>query len=274
MGKIISITNQKGGVGKTTTAINLAYFLSALKKKILLIDIDPQGNTTSGLGYRKSGFAQNVYHVLIDSVPVENVIVKTQYENLDLIPSNDQLTGAEVEMVPMIGREMKLKESLEDIKKQYDYIFIDCPPSLGLLTLNSLTASDSLLIPIQCEYYALEGLGQLIKTFNLVKKRLNQPLFIQGVLLTMFDVRLNLSKQVAEEVRRYFDGKVVVYNTKIPRNVRISESPSFGKPVEIYAPHSQGAISYLDFAKEFLYNDYKKSFRQRVRRANTGSRTV
>jgi chromosome partitioning protein len=271
MGKVIAIINQKGGVGKTTTAINLAYFLSAMNKKILLIDIDPQGNTTSGLGYQKSRFDRSIYHVLIDSCTIEEVIFKTEYENLFLAPSNEQLAGAEIEMVPMIGREMKLREAIKDVKDQYDYIFMDCPPSLGLLPLNSITASDSILIPIQCEYFALEGLGQLIQTFNLVKKRLNPQLFIQGVVLTMYDTRLNLAKQVADEVQKYFDGKVVVYHTKIPRNVRISEAPSFGKPVEIYAPHSLGAVSYMDFAKEFLYNDYKESFRQRPRSTNSGS---
>jgi chromosome partitioning protein len=271
MAKTIAITNQKGGVGKTTTAINLSYCLSALNKKILLVDIDPQANATSGIGFNKSEIKKNIYNVLIGDSSFDDVLLESKYKNLFLAPSNEQLTGSEIEMVSMIAREAILKNSLSEIKEQFDYIFIDCPPSLGLLTLNSLTAADAVLIPIQCEYYALEGLGQLIKTYHLVKQSLNNNLEINGVLLTMFDQRLNLSNQVAEEVKSYFYQKVKVYKTKIPRNVRISESPSFGQPVGIYSPTSQGAISYMNFAKEFLYNDTKESLRKRARGINPRS---
>ena len=249
MGKVISIANQKGGVGKTTTAVNLSTVLAKKGKKVLMIDTDPQGNATSGLGINKD-VNFSVYDVIINDIEIENTVQKTMVKNLDVCPSNINLAGAEVELVSMMSREHRLKEKIDNQKDNYDYIIIDCPPSLGLITLNAFTASDSVLIPVQCEYYALEGLGQLINTINLVKKHLNKDLTIEGALLTMFDIRTNLSNQVVKEVNRYFENKV--YKTVIPRNVRLSEAPSYGMPISVYDPKSKGAKSYDKFVKEFL----------------------
>lgn len=249
MGKVISVANQKGGVGKTTTTVNLSTILAKKGKKVLLIDADPQGNATSGLGVEKD-VEFSTYDVLVNDTEVVKTIQDTIIKNLKVCPSNINLAGAEVELVSMMSREQRLKEKLEVIKDKFDYIFIDCPPSLGLVTLNSFTASDSVLIPVQCEYYALEGLGQLLNTINLVKKHLNKNIKIEGALLTMYDIRTNLSNQVVKEVKRYFDNKV--YKTVIPRNVRLSEAPSYGMPITEYDPKSKGAKSYIKFAKEFL----------------------
>ena len=253
MTKIISIANQKGGVGKTTTAINLSSLIAAAEKKTLLIDIDPQANSSSGLGINNHD--PSVYEVLIGNESIENAIIVSYMPFLDLLPSHIDLVGAEIEMVDMVGREKLLEIALLKVVDNYDYIIIDCPPSLGLLTLNSLTASDSVLIPVQCEYFALEGLGQLLNTINIVKKHYNSRLFIEGVLLTMFDVRLKLSNQVADEIRKYFGDKV--YNTVINRNVRISESPSFGKPIILYDALSTGAKNYMALANELLQRNSK-----------------
>ena len=256
MGKIISVANQKGGVGKTTTTVNLSTILAKKGKKVLLIDADPQGNATSGLGVEKQ-VEFSVYDVLVNDTEIEQTLQSTSIKNLVVCPSNINLAGAEVELVSMMSREQRLKEKLEVIKEKFDYILIDCPPSLGLITLNAFTASDSVLIPVQCEYYALEGLGQLLNTINLVKKHLNKDIEIEGALLTMYDIRTNLSNQVVKEVKKYFNNKV--YKTVIPRNVRLSEAPSFGMPITIYDPRSKGAKSYEKFAKEFLkINDEEK----------------
>ena len=249
MGKVISVANQKGGVGKTTTTVNLGTILAKKGKKVLLIDADPQGTATSGLGVDKD-VELSLYDVLVNETEIEKTIQDTMIKNLKLCPSNINLAGAEVELVSMMSREQRLKEKLEEIKDNFDYILIDCPPSLGLITLNSFTASDSVLIPVQCEYYALEGLGQLINTINLVKKHLNKNIQIEGALLTMYDIRTNLSNQVVKEVKRYFENKV--YKTVIPRNVRLSEAPSYGMPITEYDPRSKGAKSYIKFAKEFI----------------------
>ena len=248
MGKVIAIANQKGGVAKTTTAVNMASCIALLGKKVLLIDIDPQGNASSGLGVDKSNLSYCIYDVLINDLSVESVINKAEIEGLYIAPATIQLAGAEIELVTAISRELKLKKAIQNIKEEYDYIFIDCPPSLGLLTINALTASDSLIIPIQCEYYALEGLGQLMNTIELIRKHLNAELEIEGVLLTMFDARTNLSIQVVEEVKSHFKDKT--YRTIIPRNVRLSEAPSHGKPIILYDPKSKGAEVYQELAKE------------------------
>lgn len=247
---VIAIANQKGGVGKTTTAVNLSACLAEKGKKILLLDIDPQGNATSGLGIEKKNIKFCIYDALINDVPLEKTIKKTPYKNLDIVPSTIQLAGAEIELVSTLSREVRLKRVIEGIKKNYDYIIIDCPPSLGLLTINALTAADGVFVPIQCEYYALEGLGQLVNTINLVRKHLNSELIIKGVLLTMYDSRTNLSTQVAEEVKAYF--KDLVYDSIIPRNVRLSEAPSHGKPIISYDPKCKGAEVYRNLADEVI----------------------
>lgn len=252
MGKIISIANQKGGVGKTTTSVNLGSCLAYIGKRVLLVDIDPQGNATSGIGIEKADVDQCIYDVLVDDVEAKKVIRPTSVENLYAIPATIQLAGAEIELVPTISREVRLKRALEEVKDEFDYIIIDCPPSLGLLTLNSLTASDSVIIPVQCEYYALEGLSQLLNTVRLVQKHLNHDLKIEGVLLTMLDARTNLGLQVIEEVKKYFKEKV--YRTIIPRNIRLSEAPSHGEPIITYDPKSRGAEVYLELAKEVVEN--------------------
>lgn len=249
MGKIISVANQKGGVGKTTTTVNLSTLIAKKGKKVLLIDADPQGNATSGLGGEKE-VEFSTYDILVNDVEMKDIIQDTKIKNLKICPSNMNLAGAEVELVSMMSREQRLKEKLDLIKEEFDYIFIDCPPSLGLITLNAFTSSNSVLIPVQCEYFALEGLGQLLNTINLVKKHLNKNIYIEGALLTMYDIRTNLSNQVVKEVKKYFDNKV--YKTVIPRNVRLSEAPSYGMPITEYDPRSKGAKSYTKFAKEFL----------------------
>lgn len=252
MGKIISIANQKGGVGKTTTSVNLGACLAYIGKKVLLVDIDPQGNATSGAGIDKGEVQQCIYDVLVDDVDIKDVIKPTEVERLYSVPATIQLAGAEIELVPTISREVRLKRALETIKEEYDFIIIDCPPSLGLLTINALTASNAVLIPVQCEYYALEGLSQLLSTVRLVQKHLNHDLMIDGVLLTMLDARTNLGIQVIDEVKKYFQDKV--YRTIIPRNVRLSEAPSHGEPIIIYDSKSRGAEVYLDLAKEVVVN--------------------
>ncbi|HLR02343.1 MAG TPA: AAA family ATPase [Virgibacillus sp.] len=252
MGKIIAIANQKGGVGKTTSSVNLCAGLAQLNNRVLIVDIDPQGNATSGVGVNKADMDKCIYNVLVEELPAENVCVPTDVANLDIIPATIQLAGAEIELVPTISREIRLQKSLEKLKDTYDYIIIDCPPSLGLLTLNALTAADTVLIPVQCEYYALEGLSQLLNTIRLVQKHLNTSLMIEGVLLTMLDARTNLGIQVIEEVKKYFQEKV--YQTVIPRSVRLGEAPSHGKPIMAYDPKSKGAEVYLELAKEVMAN--------------------
>ena len=251
MGKAIAIFNQKGGVGKTTTNINLAACLALKGKNILVLDIDPQGNTTSGMGISKKANHKNCYDILIDDrMDPTEAILHTGIDGLDIIPGSVDMAGAEIELVQLEGREKRLKKALDKIRDNYDYIFIDCPPSLGLLTINSLTAVDSVLIPIQCEFYALEGVSQLMSTIEMVKKTFNKGLEIEGVILSMFDGRTNLSIQVVEEVKKYFGSKV--YTTIIPRNVRLAEAPSFGLPISIYDPKSKGAEAYAEFAEEFI----------------------
>lgn len=249
MSKIIAIVNQKGGVGKTTTAVNISTILAKKGKKVLLIDADPQGNATSGLGIDKNT-EKSVYDVIINDAEIKEVLIQSPIKNLLVCPSNINLAGAEVELVSMLAREQILKNKIETIKGEFNYIIIDCPPSLGLLTINAFVASTSILIPIQCEYYALEGVGQLINTIELVKKQLNKDLYIEGVVLTMHDARTNLSTQVIKEVKTYF--KDNVYKTIIPRNVKLSEAPSFGMPITIYAPKSKGAKCYEKLANEIL----------------------
>jgi len=250
LSRIIAVANQKGGVGKTTTAVNLSSCLAVAEKNTLIIDIDPQANTTSGLGLQRDDDSPSIYEVLVEDRPIGDTVLKTDIPFLDLVPSHIRLVGAEVELVQLLAREYKLARALDGVRDKYDFIIIDCPPSLGLLTVNTLTAADSIIIPIQCEYYALEGLGQLLNTIRLVQKHLNPALKIEGVLLTMFDGRLNLSRQVADEARKYFDDKV--YETVISRNVRLSEAPSFGKPIILYDILSSGAENYISLAKEVL----------------------
>lgn len=250
MGKVIAIINQKGGVGKTTTAINLSTCLAARGKKVLIIDSDPQGNTSSGLGINPKEAELTTYDCLVNQTSMEEVIIKTEYKNLSLSPGNINLAGAELELVDAQMREHRLKESLQGVKDQFDFIFIDCPPSLGLITLNAFAAADSVLIPIQCEYYALEGLAQLTRTIKMVKQGLNPELKIEGILLTMYDSRTNLSVQVAQEVQKYFGA--TVYQTMIPRNVRLSEAPSYGMPIIAFDKNSKGAQCYKKLASEVI----------------------
>lgn len=250
MGKSIAVFNQKGGVGKTTTNVNLSASIGKLGKKVLVLDMDPQGNTTSGYGIDKDNIENTIYEVIIENLDIRDAIIKTEFENIDIIPSASELSGAEIELANEKDREFKLRNSLYKIKDQYDYIFIDCPPSLGMLTINYLTAVNSVLIPIQCEYYALEGVSQLMSTYQLVKKRLNPDIEIQGVVLSMFDGRANLSIQVVEEVKKYFKGSV--YTTLIPRNVRLAEAPSYGKPVIYYDTRCKGTEAYKELAEEFI----------------------
>ncbi|AIS61136.1 ParA family protein [Listeria ivanovii] len=250
MSKVIALANQKGGVGKTTSSVNLSSSLAFLGKKVLLVDIDPQGNASSGVGVNKGEIEHCIYDVLVDDVAIQDVLQNTDLDNLNVIPATIQLAGAEVELVPAISREIRLKKAIDSIRDDYDYVIIDCPPSLGLLTLNALTAADSVLIPVQCEYYALEGLSQLLNTIRIVQKHLNEDLQIEGVLLTMLDARTNLGIQVIEEVKKYFQNKV--FNTIIPRNVRLSEAPSHGKPILLYDAKSKGAEVYLELAKEVV----------------------
>ncbi|MFD2170635.1 ParA family protein [Tumebacillus lipolyticus] len=250
MARVIAVANQKGGVGKTTTSVNLGACLASLGKRVLLIDIDPQGNTTSGVGINKADVRYDIYDVLINEVNASEAVTDTAVPNLKILPATIQLAGAEIELVPTMSREVRLRQALLPLKSQYDYMLIDCPPSLGLLTVNALTASDSVLIPIQCEYYALEGLSQLLNTIRMVQKHLNTALEIEGVLLTMLDARTNLGLQVIEEVKKYFREKV--YSTVIPRNVRLGEAPSHGQSIIQYDPRSRGAEVYLELAKEVV----------------------
>ncbi len=250
MGKTVAIVNQKGGVGKTTTAVNLAAAVGKCGKRVLLADIDPQGNATSGLGINKKNVERSTYDLLIGTASAEQVRIKTAFEGLDLLPSHMNLAGAELEIAELDSRMTRIKSALAPIKADYDFLFLDCPPSLGLVTLNALCAVDTVLVPIQCEYYALEGLSQLMNTIRLVKRKYNPYIDMEGVLLTMFDGRLNLTQQVVTEVKRFFPQKV--YGTVIPRNVRLSEAPSFGQPVMYYDRASKGAKAYMDLAEEFL----------------------
>ncbi len=250
MGKIVVIANQKGGVGKTTTAINLASSLAVMEKRILIVDIDPQANASSGLGLDIANIDKTIYDVLLERISYKDAIQKTFLEYLDVLPANQDLVGAEIEMVNMMSRETRLRKVLKNAKKEYDFIFIDCPPSLNLLTVNSFTAGDSVLIPIQCEYFALEGLTQLLNTIRLIQKNLNPQLDLEGIILTMYDSRLNLSKMVEQEVRKYFGEKV--YQTIISRNVRLGEAPSYGQPIISFDIHSSGARNYMKLAEEFI----------------------
>lgn len=255
MARIISVANQKGGVGKTTTTVNLGACLAQDGKKVLLIDSDAQGNATSGLGVRKPDVKQDIYDVLVNEVSIKETVIKTPRENLSIVPATLQLAGAEIELTSMMARESRLKSALAEVGDEYDFFLVDCPPSLGHLTINAFTASDAILIPVQCEYYALEGLSQLLNTVRLVQKHFNPGLEIEGVLLTMYDARTNLGAEVVEEVRRYFQEKV--YDTIIPRNVRLSEAPSHGKPIIDYDPRSKGAEVYQALAKEVLVREQK-----------------
>jgi chromosome partitioning protein len=255
LGKVIAVANQKGGVGKTTTAVNLGACVATLGKRVLLIDVDPQSNTTSGLGVDFKNLPYSSYDVIINEREITNSIHKTMIDTLHILPSNTDLSGAEVELVTEIARETRLKNAIEKVREEYDFIIIDCPPSLGLITLNALTAADTVMIPIQCEYYALEGLTQLLDTIKRVRKSLNPGLSIEGVVLTMYDARTNLSEQVSLEIAKHFTDKV--YKTVIPRNVRLSESPSFGLPITLYDPGCVGAKAYHSLANEFLANNEK-----------------
>lgn len=255
MGKVIAVANQKGGVGKTTTAVNLAACVAEKKKKVLLVDLDPQGNTTSGYGISKRSVEKGTYELLLGEVSAQDAAIHTKY-GVDVIPSNTQLAGASIELVTLDRRESRLREALAPVVDKYDFIFIDCPPSLDLLTLNSLCASDSVLIPIQCEYYALEGLSELMSTVKTVRKKYNRYLEIEGVVFTMYAGRLNLTLQVVEQVKKFFGDKV--YKTTVPRNVRLSEAPSYGMPINFYDKSSKGADAYRDMAKELLKNNRRK----------------
>jgi len=253
MAQIIAIANQKGGVGKTTTAVNLAASLAAAEKRTLLVDMDPQGNASSGVGIDKQSLDTTIYNVLLGEVSAESAVLPTELEHLRIMPATPDLIGAEVELVSVVDRERKLQDALKLVSKDYDYVLIDCPPSLGLLTVNALTAADSVLIPLQCEYYAMEGLSQLMATIDLIRQELNPELTLQSILLTMFDPRNNLSHQVSEEIRSHFGQQV--FSTIIPRNVRLSEAPSFGQPVLLYDIGSRGATAYLELAKEVIETD-------------------
>ena len=256
MAKVIAVANQKGGVGKTTTAVNLSSCVAYRNKKVLLIDLDPQGNATTGLGIDKRELEKSSYDVIINDVDIVSAMLDTKQETLKICPSSIKLAGAEVELVSAISRETKLKDAVSAVKDQFDYIFIDCPPSLGLITLNALTAADTVLVPIQCEFYALEGLTQLMETVKLVQRHLNKSLSVEGVVMTMFDARTNLSIEVVEEVRRHFGNKV--YGTIIPRNIKLSEAPSYGLPIILYDEKSKGSESYLKLADEFIEISMRK----------------
>ncbi len=250
MGKVISCVNQKGGVGKTTTAVNLTAGLGKLGKRVLLIDIDPQGNSTSGYGINKRELKTSSYNLLCSGASIASAVIKTEFDNVDIVPANMDLAGAEIEMIELEHRESVLKKAIAPVRNDYDYIFLDCPPSLGLITLNALNASDTVLVPVQCEYFALEGLSQLMSTIRLVKQRYNPILELEGVLLTMYDGRLNLTQQVVSEVKRFFPRKV--FATTIPRTVRLSEAPSYGQPIQYFDRSSKGAVAYNTLAEEFV----------------------
>ncbi len=250
MVKVIAIANQKGGVGKTTTTVNLAACLAVLGRKVLIVDSDPQGNSTSGLGFDKRDIKKCIYDALINDVPAKELILRTAYENLDILPATIQLAGAEIELVNLMSRETKLRSALDRVRHDYDYVIIDCPPSLGLVTINALTAANSVMIPIQCEFYALEGVSMLMNTIQLVQRNLNPALKLEGVVMTMFDARTNLSNDVVSEVQKFFNTKM--YRTIIPRNVRLSEAPSHGEPVIVYDKKSKGSLVYQELAKEVI----------------------
>lgn len=263
MGKIISLANQKGGVGKTTTTINLAASLAVLEQKVLIIDADPQANATSGFGFDVQNVQSSIYECIVDEIDPEKVILKTEITNLDMIPSHIDLVGAEIEMLNLPNREKVLRSAISKLKNSYDFIFIDCSPSLGLITVNALTASDSVIIPVQCEYFALEGLGKLLNTIKIIQNRLNPALEIEGFLLTMFDSRLNLSNQVYEEVKHHFQD--MVFETVIQRNVKLSEAPSYGKPVVLYDASSRGAINHMNLAREILQRNWMTQMAQETK---------